>query len=120
MPSQPNVFAKQCPSREIISRVSGKWTMLILSLLNDNPKGFNEIKKVIEGISQKVLTENLRRLERDGLITRKICQTRPIRVEYKTTYIAKDLLVIIESLKKWSERSIKINKKNNKLFDMRK
>ena len=56
---KPNIFVQACPSREIFSRISGKWTIMILLCLEKTPKRFNELKKIIDGISQKVLTENL-------------------------------------------------------------
>ena len=105
--SKPNVFKQKCPSREVISRLSGKWTILILSLLKEHPRRFNEIKREIEGISQKVLTENLRNLERDGLILRKVSTDRPLKVIYSTTANSKKLLVIIKSLTTWAESNWK-------------
>ena len=99
----PNIFVLACPSREIFSRISGKWTIMILLCLEKTPKRFNELKKVIDGISQKVLTENLRSLERDGLILRKVISSRPIKVEYSSTHLSLELLGILNGLKDWTE-----------------
>ncbi len=112
-----NVFAKICPSREVISRLSGKWSILILALLKEKPKRFNEIKNEIEGISQKVLTENLRSLERDGLISRKVYTQNAVRVEYKVTTESKELLKIVKRFTNWSEQNWKKLLKNNKVHD---
>ena len=112
-----NVFIKVCPSRDVISRISGKWTILILALLKDSPKRFNQIKKEIEGISQKVLTENLRSLERDGLVSRKVYTQSSLKVEYRTTSESKDLLKIIKQLTNWSEQNWLKLKKNNEFHD---
>ena len=112
-----NVFAKICPSREVISRLSGKWSILILALLKEKPKRFNEIKNEIEGISQKVLTENLRSLERDGLISRKVYTQNAVRVEYKVTTESKELLKIVTRFTNWSEQNWKKLLKNNKVHD---
>ena len=112
-----NVFAKICPSREVISRLSGKWSILILALLKEKPKRFNEIKNEIEGISQKVLTENLRSLERDGLISRKVYTQNAVRVEYKVTTESKELLRIVKLFTNWSEQNWKKLLKNNKVHD---
>ena len=112
-----NVFAKICPSREVISRLSGKWSILILALLKEKPKRFNEIKNEIEGISQKVLTENLRSLERDGLISRKVYTQNAVRVEYKVTTESKELLRIVKRFTNWSEQNWKKLLKNNKVHD---
>ena len=117
--SKPNVFKQKCPSREVISKLSGKWTILILSLLKENPRRFNEIKREIEGISQKVLTENLRNLERDGLISRKVHTQRPLRVVYSTTTNSKKLLEILKSLTKWTENNWKSILNNNQIHDNR-
>jgi len=112
-----NVFAKICPSREVISRLSGKWSILILALLKEKPKRFNEIKNEVEGISQKVLTENLRSLERDGLISRKVFTQNAVRVEYRVTTESKELLKIVKGFTNWSEQNWKKLLKNNKIHD---
>ena len=114
---KPNVFNKLCPSRDIIFRLSGKWTILILNLLESKPKRFSEIKQQVQGISQKVLTENLRSLERDGLISRNVLSTRPLMVEYKTTKLSNELLKILSNLTSYAENSMKTILINNKNFD---
>ena len=117
MSLKPNVFNKLCPSRDIIFRLSGKWTILILNLLESKPKRFSEIKQQVQGISQKVLTENLRSLERDGLISRNVLSTRPLMVEYRTTKLSNELLKILSKLTSYAENSMKTILNNNKNFD---
>ncbi|MEL0326785.1 MAG: helix-turn-helix domain-containing protein, partial [Burkholderiaceae bacterium] len=114
---KPNIFVQACPSREIFSRISGKWTIMILLCLENTPKRFNELKKAIDGISQKVLTENLRSLERDGLILRKVISSRPIKVEYSSTHLNLELLEILTGLKDWTEGSMKLILRNNEKYD---
>ena len=114
---KPNIFVQACPSREIFSRISGKWTIMILLCLEETPKRFNELKKVIDGISQKVLTENLRSLERDGLILRKVISSRPIKVEYSSTHLSLELLGILNGLKDWTEGSMKLILSHNEKYD---
>ena len=114
---KPNIFVQACPSREIFSRISGKWTIMILLCLENTPKRFNELKKAIDGISQKVLTENLRSLERDGLILRKVISSRPIKVEYSSTHLSLELLGILNGLKDWTEDSMKLILKHNEHYD---
>ena len=114
---KPNIFVQACPSREIFSRISGKWTIMILLCLENTPKRFNELKKAIDGISQKVLTENLRSLERDGLIHRKVISSRPIKVEYSSTHLSLELLGILNGLKDWTEDSMKLILKHNENYD---
>ena len=117
MSLKPNVFNKLCPSRDIIFRLSGKWTILILNLLESKPKRFSEIKQQVQGISQKVLTENLRSLERDGLISRNVLSTRPLMVEYRTTKLSNELLKILSKLTSYAQNSMKTILNNNKNFD---
>ena len=114
---KPNIFVQACPSREIFARISGKWTIMILLSLEKTPKRFNELKKAIDGVSQKVLTENLRGLERDGLILRKVISSRPIKVEYSSTHLSKELLGILNGLKDWTEDSMKLILRNNENYD---
>ena len=114
---KPNIFVQACPSREIFARISGKWTIMILLSLEKTPKRFNELKKAIDGISQKVLTENLRSLERDGLILRKVISSRPIKVEYSSTHLSKELLGILNGLKDWTEDSMKLILRHNENYD---
>ncbi len=90
---------------------------MILLCLEKTPKRFNELKKVIDGISQKVLTENLRSLERDGLILRKVISSRPIKVEYSSTHLGLELLGILNGLKDWTEGSMKLILSHNEKYD---
>ncbi|WP_420546758.1 winged helix-turn-helix transcriptional regulator [Curvivirga sp.] len=116
----PDAFLKICPSRSIVARLSGKWPLLILALLKEEPMRFGEIKRQIEGISQKVLTENLRSLERDGLLTRTVYDEMPLRVEYKATPFASDLSAIVRQIKYWSEENMHLIHENNKKYDTKK
>ena len=114
---KPNVFVKKCPSRAIFGRLSDKWSMLILILLKDQPLRFNQIKKGIDGISQKVLTNNLRKLECDGLLTRTVFDGKPLRVEYKITPFALELCETFLKIKKWAEDNQATVSKNKAKYD---
>ena len=114
---EPSIFIQACPSRDIFARISGKWTIMILLSLENKPRRFNELKKVIGGISQKVLTENLRGLERDGLVIRNVVSSRPIKVEYFVTPLTRELLRTLNDLKDWTEKSMKLIMKNNEKYD---
>lgn len=94
---------EECPVRNVISRFSGKWTMLVLCVLaqNDTTR-FNEIGKAIPDISPKVLTDTLRNLESDGLINRTVYAEIPPRVEYSLTKLGRSLMPLIESLVEWA------------------
>lgn len=88
--------------RSIVSRVGDKWTVLIVILLGDGPKRFNEIKRIVGGISQRMLTLTLRGLERDGLVTRTVYPTVPPQVEYKLTELGSTLWDAVEPLAAWA------------------
>ena len=92
-----------CPVRNVVARFSGKWSMLILCVLSENDATrFNEIGKAIPDISPKVLTDTLKSLEADGLISRKMYSEIPPKVEYSLTELGKSLMPHIESLIVWA------------------
>lgn len=94
---------EDCPIRNVVSRFSGKWAMLILCVLSENETTrFNEIAKAIPDISPKVLTETLKGLERDRLIKREMYAEIPPRVEYSLTDLGRSLMPHIENLLKWA------------------
>src|SRR5580692_11282460 len=86
----------------VLARVGDKWSVLIVALLGDGPKRFNEIKRLVEGISQRMLTLTLRGLERDGLVTRTVFPTVPPRVDYELTDLGRSLWQPVEALGKWA------------------
>jgi len=101
----------------VLARVGDKWSVLIIVLLGDGPKRFNEIKRLVGGISQRMLTLTLRGLERDGLVTRTIFPTIPPRVEYELTKLGRSLRKAVEPLGSWAQGHIgDINKAREK-FD---
>src|SRR5947199_10093229 len=92
IPSNLHV-AEDCRAvSEVLARVGDKWTVLVVSMLGDGPKRFNEIRRGLGSISQRMLTLTLRALERDGLLTRTVYPTIPPRVEYKLTKLGHSLL----------------------------
>lgn len=93
----------ECPVRNVISRFSGKWQILVLCVLSENENTrFNAIGKAIPDISPKVLTDTLRNLERDRLIARNVYAEVPPRVEYSLTDLGRSLMPLIEALISWS------------------
>src|SRR6476619_4683053 len=86
----------------ILAHVGDKWTVLIVVLLGDGPKRFNEIKRMVGGISQRMLTFTLRGLERDGLATRTVFPTTPQRVEYELTELGSTVWKAVEPLGSWA------------------
>jgi DNA-binding HxlR family transcriptional regulator len=86
----------------VLARVGDKWTVLIVALLGDGPKRFNEIKRMVGGISQRMLTLTLRGLERDGLVKRTVFPTVPPRVDYELTDLGRSLWRPVEALAGWA------------------
>jgi DNA-binding HxlR family transcriptional regulator len=87
---------------EVLSRVGDKWTVLVVSTLGDGPKRFNELRRALGSISQRMLTLTLRALERDGLVTRTVFATVPPRVDYELTGLGRSLLEPVSGLGLWA------------------
>ena len=99
----PDPASEHCRDlSSILGRVGDKWTVLIVVLLGDGPKRFNEIKRMVGGISQRMLTFTLRGLERDGLVTRTVFPTTPQRVDYELTDLGGSLWKAVEPLGSWA------------------
>lgn len=103
---------------EILQRVGDKWTVLVVSQLGDGPMRFNELRHIVGGISQKMLTTTLRALERDGFVTRTIFPTIPPRVDYELTELGHELLVPVHALGQWArQNTARVNEARMK-FDL--
>ncbi|HEX5211267.1 MAG TPA: helix-turn-helix domain-containing protein [Pseudolabrys sp.] len=90
---------------EVLARVGDKWTVLVVSTLGDGAKRFNELRKALGSISQRMLTLTLRALERDGLVTRTVLPTNPPRVEYELTRLGRSLLEPVSGLGLWARKN---------------
>ena len=101
----------------ILARVGDKWTVLIVVLLGDGPKRFNEIRRMVGGISQRMLTFTLRGLERDGLVTRTVFPTTPQRVDYELTKLGGTLWKAVEPLGSWARTHLSEILTSRKQFD---
>ena len=95
-------YSAACPSRQVLDRIGDRWTVLILGVLADGAKRFTELSRAVEGISQKMLTQTLRGLERDGLVTRTVHATVPVRVDYELTDLGRTLGEPIAALERWA------------------
>lgn len=104
----------------VLARVGDKWSVLIIVMLGDGPKRFNEIKRAVGGISQRMLTLTLRGLERDGLVTRTIFPTIPPRVDYELTKLGRSLWAAVEPLGLWAQGHVKDIHKAQEKFDQKK
>ena len=104
---QACAFNANCPTRLILNRIADKWTVLVMILLESETKRFSNLQREIGGISQKMLTQTLRGLERDGLVSRKVHATVPPKVEYALTPLGHTLKDLLYAVKTWSETNIK-------------
>ncbi|AMJ63819.1 winged helix-turn-helix transcriptional regulator [Bosea sp. PAMC 26642] len=103
---RPDPFRSQCPTRLVLDRIGDKWAVLILILLERETLRFNELRRRIENISQKMLSQTLRSLERDGLVRRKAFATVPVTVEYSLTELGRTLAATVDTLRLWAETHI--------------
>ncbi|NSY39466.1 helix-turn-helix domain-containing protein [Leisingera sp. ANG59] len=94
--------AEDCPIRQVLSQVTGKWQMLIVLVLEDGALRFGALRRTIGDVTQRVLTENLRKLERDGYITRSVDPGPPVAVSYALTPLGRELLEHMKSLTIWA------------------
>ncbi|MCX7357162.1 MAG: helix-turn-helix domain-containing protein [Alphaproteobacteria bacterium] len=101
---EPNPGA--CPVRQVLDQVGDKWTTLIIMLLDEGPARFNALRRSIPDISQRMLTQTLRNLQRDGLVARQVFPTVPPAVEYSLTPLGRSLLGPINVLAQWAEQNM--------------
>lgn len=102
---------------ETLARIGDKWTVLVVELLRDGPMRFNEMRRTINGISQRMLTLTLRGLERDGLATRTLYPTIPPRVEYELTSLGRTLREPLGAIAEWARTHRPAIERARKLFD---
>jgi DNA-binding HxlR family transcriptional regulator len=114
--SPPDAFTKGCLSRTVLSSVGTKWTILVTVALKEEPLHFSDLRRKLEGVSDKLLVQTLRVMERDGLVLRNQYGRR-LRVEYALSPFARTLLPIAIGLKEWSESSLVDIRINNERFD---
>lgn len=100
-------FSQACPSRTVIDVLASKWVLYVLGLLSraDRPVRFNELRRHVEGVTQKSLTKALRTLERDGLIDRRTYATVPPRVEYRLTDLGREAGELLASVNEWAKEN---------------
>ncbi|MFC5666084.1 winged helix-turn-helix transcriptional regulator [Kitasatospora misakiensis] len=101
MTTKRPAYRSDCASRPILDQLTDKWSMVVMVLL-DEPRRFNEIKRCIDGITHRVLTQTLRRLERNGMIARRVLPTSPVGVEYSLTALGESLREPFGKLHAWT------------------
>lgn len=101
-----DAYLAACPSRQILDVLANKWTMLAMGALADGPLRFGALRRRLDGVTQKMLTQTLRTLERDGLVTRSVYPTIPPRVEYAATELGGSVTALMSAIRAWSEENI--------------
>ena len=118
-PAAPPEGRTECPLRDILDRVGDKWSVLVVILLRDGTMRFSGLRRSIEGISQRMLTQTLRQLERDGLVKRTVYPSVPVRVEYALTALGKTLIEPLSALAGWAETHREVILANRDTYDSR-
>jgi len=113
------VFFADCAARSFFDQVANKWSVMILALLNEKPTRFNEIRRRLEGITHKALTQALRRLERNGLVARVVLATSPVAVEYSITDLGRTLQVPLGAAYDWAIDHLQEIERAQEAYDAR-
>lgn len=103
---EPDIFTLDCPTQQVLDLVSNKWSVIVIYCLAYQTRRYKQLERKIEGISQKVLTQTLRRLEQNGLVKRKVYPVVPPQVEYSLTPLGETLVEPLALLAEWSEQHI--------------
>lgn len=106
-----------CPVRDVLDKIGDKWSMLMVMTLASGPKRFNQLHRDIPDISQKMLTQTLRNLQRDGMVARQVFDTKPPSVEYRLTPLGHSLIVPFGHLIEWANDSIGTIHQSRSQFD---
>jgi DNA-binding HxlR family transcriptional regulator len=101
-----DAYLALCPTRQVMATVGGKWASLLVNALADGPRRHGELRAAVAGVSQKMLTQTLRELERDGLVRRTVTAEVPVRVDYALTPLGRTIVPVLRALKDWSEAHI--------------
>ncbi|MFJ4779916.1 winged helix-turn-helix transcriptional regulator [Streptomyces sp. NPDC088762] len=115
-----DAFLAECPTGQLLARISDKWVGLIVSALGEaenRSMRYSELGRKIPGVSQKMLTQTLRSLERDGLVTRTVTPTVPARVDYRLTDLGSNLGCLLSSVKRWAENHFDEVSTNREAYD---
>lgn len=112
-------FNIDCPSRQLFDQIADKWSMMVLTVLVPGPMRFNAIKRHLEGVTQKALTQCLRKLERNGLLHRRVIPTSPVGVEYEITPLGYSLHAPFKALYRWTLDNFDDVEASRRAFDQR-
>ncbi|RAP35470.1 transcriptional regulator [Legionella quinlivanii] len=112
-----SIYSEQCPSRNVFEKISDKWSILIINCLLDGTCRFGELKRKLEGISPKMLTQTLIKLERLGFVARESFPVLPLKVEYSLTALGSELGKILGTLREWTESNMEAIMLSSSQFD---
>ncbi|MFB8034747.1 winged helix-turn-helix transcriptional regulator [Streptomyces sp. NPDC056004] len=101
-----DAYLAECPARHLLDRISNKWVSLIVNALAEGPQRYTELSRRLVSVSQKMLTQSLRNLERDGLLTRTVTPSVPVRVDYALTPLGESLVPVMRAIKAWAEENM--------------
>ncbi len=115
-----NLYLIGCPCRDVLDLIGSKWSVLVIGRLEERPYRFGELRRAVPGITQKMLTQTLRRLEEDGLVRREVLShMRPPRVEYSLTDLGQTLTDPLEAIRDWTEQHLPDVRRAREQFDGR-
>lgn len=116
---KPQCFSSECPSRALFDQIADKWSMMVLAVLDEGPHRFNAIKRRLEGVTQKALTQCLRRMERNGLVSRHVIPVSPVAVQYEITPLGRTLQRPLRELHDWTMVQLPLVETARQAFDQR-
>lgn len=98
-----DAYVMECPTRQLLDCIADKWVSLLINALADGPQRYSELSRRVAGVSEKMLTQTLRIMERDGLVERRVTAAVPVRVDYSLTPMGTSLLPVMRTIKEWAE-----------------
>lgn len=113
----PDPYDRNCATRTVLDRIGDRWTVLVVGALREGPMRFSELSRRIDGVSQKMLTQTLRGLERDGLVTRTVHAAVPPKVEYELTTSGRTLTGPLSALDAWAREHIEDVMRSRAAYD---
>lgn len=116
---EPLCFSSACPSRALFDQIADKWSMMVLAVLDEGPSRFNAIRRRLQGVTQKALTQCLRRLERNGLVERRVISLSPVAVQYQITPLGRSLQEPLQALHGWTLTKLPDVEAARAVFDAR-
>jgi DNA-binding HxlR family transcriptional regulator len=97
-----DVLNPRCPTQQVLDRVASKWTMLVILALSEEPRHYAELRRRVQGVTKKMLTQTLRALEREGLVARRVFDTVPVQTEYSLTELGRSLADAVSTIRAWA------------------